>query len=421
MKKSLITMLILGTSLSQAAVPKFSIVPTADSITNLLLPSNFTETVMYQVTNNTKITRTLTMVPIQGVTQTLSGNVCSNPFTLASGESCLLSLVINGSQVSSSGIMGGPVICKTKGTNDDSPDPFLCSQPKKGDLLAISITSAGQHAYIANQSGSSVSVCQVNPSTGFLSQCAVEGTGLTSIEAVAFNPAGTLLYTANLGSNSVSMCQLDQATGSLSNCTDAGGSGFNQPDGIAFNPDGSILYASNVAGPVTACSVNPDGTLSACSSNLLPAGSSDLALNAAGTLAYVPNRFNSVVSVCNVNGKTVDSCNDLSGSLIDGPEGITLSGSGLHAYVANAGNNEVVVCDIRQDGTGLLKNCSVTNGQFQGTGNLGLDASSLFAYVPNKVLNQVFVCTISPTDGTLSGCLPSRGTGFDGPAGIVVQ
>ncbi len=69
--------LMLSSPVLQAAEPKFSIIPTAGSVTAILLPSNFTETVSYQVTNNTKITRTLTMVPITGVSQTTTGaGVC---------------------------------------------------------------------------------------------------------------------------------------------------------------------------------------------------------------------------------------------------------------------------------------------------------------------------------------------------------
>ena len=96
----LLMILMMSSSMLYAAEPKFSIIPASDSITAFLLPSNFTETVSYQVTNQTKITRTLTMVPITGVSQKVSGSgVCSNPFTLANQESCTLTLFINDSQV----------------------------------------------------------------------------------------------------------------------------------------------------------------------------------------------------------------------------------------------------------------------------------------------------------------------------------
>src|SRR5580704_913054 len=111
--------LLLGSSFIYAS-PKFSVVPTANSITAMLLPLNFTETLSYQVTNNTNILRTLTMKPINGVSQNVGGaNVCSNPFTLAPHQSCNLSLTINASQIRASGIQGGPIICKTTGPNNN--------------------------------------------------------------------------------------------------------------------------------------------------------------------------------------------------------------------------------------------------------------------------------------------------------------
>lgn len=429
-KKNGISLLISGalifvSPLLYAAEPKFNIVPTADSTTAWLLPANFTETLSYTVTNNTKLTRTLTMTPITGVTQVTSGmNVCSSPFTLSPMQSCILSLTINGSQIPTTGIKGGPVICKTMGPNNDNPDPFLCSQPKQSDILAVSTTNRGQHAYVANQLGNSVSFCQVNPVTGLLSQCAITATGTTGTEGVGFNPSRTFFYSANLISSTITVCAVNSSTGALSSCTDAGGSGFSQPDAVAFSPDGSIFYTSNVGGGVSACLVDSvTGQLSSCIDN--PSATfgapSDMTLNRAGTLAYVSNRGNSTVSVCNVSGQTVDSCNNLSGSLFDGPEGVTLSPSGLHAYIANANDGKVILCDVRQDGTGLLDNCVATHGEFHGTGNVAFNKLGTFAFVPNQLANTVFTCQVGPVDGKLSKCLPSTNTGFDGPSGVVVN
>lgn len=422
------SLLAHSTCLHAATQPKFSIIPEADAVTSFLLPSNFTETVRYQVTNQTKITRTLTMVPIAGVSQTLTGTgVCANPFTLAPQQTCTLILVINGSQVPASGIDSGPVVCKTKAPGNPLPDPFLCSQPSAANTLAVSVTTTGQHAYVANQLGNSVSFCQVNPATGFLSQCGETSTGaMTTPEGVGLNPAGTLLYTANPGNNTISVCQVNQATGAVSACINAGGSGFALPNAIAFSPDGSILYTANlgpVPASVSACLVNvTTGMLSDCVKSLSAtfADSADMAVNAAGTLAYVANRGASTISVCRVSGQTVDACDDSSGSLFNGPEGIILSPAGLHAYIANAGDKKVIVCDVRQD-TGLLENCAATHGQFDGSGNVALNNLGSHAYVPNELASEVFVCDVRQDTGHLSDCKRSRGTGFVGPTGIALR
>jgi DNA-binding beta-propeller fold protein YncE len=419
--------LLLSVNSLYAGSARFSIVPIS-ATTVFLLPNNFTETVSYQVTNQTSVTRTLTMVPMAGVSQTTANGGCPNPFTLAPQQSCTLNLAITANQVPASGISGGPVICKTNSATDLSPDAFVCSQPDAANALAVSLTgSKGQHAYIANQLGNSVSFCQVNPATGLLTQCSVTATGTQGVEGIGINPAGTFFYSANPANNTITVCQVNQGTGALLNCVDSGGTGFNLNNAISFSPDGSILYTANLGGglgSVSACVINPaTGLLSSCVNNTSPtfATPADMAVNAAGTFAYVANRAANTVSVCNVSGQTVNSCNGLSGSLFSGPEGVTLSADGLHAYISNAVSKQIVVCDILQDGTGLLANCSATDGQFAGTGNIGLNNLNTLAYVPNELLNVVFVCNVAPLTGQLSGCLPSLGSGFVGPAGVLVQ
>ena len=130
-----LTYLFVITPLHATTQPKFTLTPT--TATSAIVPANRTFNVVYRVANATKITRQLTMAPIAGVTQLTSGSgVCPKAFTLAYGESCLLTLFFNGSDLSQP-ITHGPEICKTQGPNDNTPDPFLCSQPSAEDRLQI--------------------------------------------------------------------------------------------------------------------------------------------------------------------------------------------------------------------------------------------------------------------------------------------
>ncbi|KTD53680.1 protein with a bacterial immunoglobulin-like domain protein [Legionella santicrucis] len=125
---------ILGAALSK---PTFSIVATTP--TQVIVPSTGAVKVHYQVTNNTKLTRTLTMVPIKGISQNTSGlENCKSPFTLAPNQSCLLSLQLNGNELPAS-YLGGPMVCKTNGPKDPSPSPFLCSRPSAESILSIKV------------------------------------------------------------------------------------------------------------------------------------------------------------------------------------------------------------------------------------------------------------------------------------------
>lgn len=139
--KKFLTFLIMfflgGLSVLHAATqPKFSIIPTTS--TNISLSTS--AVVQYKVTNNTLITRTLTMVPIQGITPITAGaGVCSDPFILAQGQSCLLTLLVEAQDMVTSRINEGPVICKTMDDYNNNPDPFLCSQASRINSLHISL------------------------------------------------------------------------------------------------------------------------------------------------------------------------------------------------------------------------------------------------------------------------------------------
>ena len=126
--------------LHAGAQPKFTLIPTTP--TTVQLTTNETRTVRYQVTNQTNVTRTLTMVPIVGISQTTRGKgVCANPFTLAGRQSCLLILQLNGSQLPAR-VIKGPEVCKTHGPGDTTPDLFLCSQPSVINSLNITVTGS---------------------------------------------------------------------------------------------------------------------------------------------------------------------------------------------------------------------------------------------------------------------------------------
>ncbi|MDR3442571.1 MAG: sialidase family protein [Legionella sp.] len=119
------------------AQPKFSLLPTSSSIINMTQGS--TANITYKVTNNTRVTRTLTLVPTSGITQIVAGaGSCASPFTLAMGKSCFLNLKLNSKQLPAS-VNGGPEVCKTYGPGNNAPDPFLCSQPSAQNSLHITI------------------------------------------------------------------------------------------------------------------------------------------------------------------------------------------------------------------------------------------------------------------------------------------
>lgn len=123
-----------------AAQPKFTFAPLTP--TTVQGTTDDPITVQYSVTNQTDVTRTLTMRPIVGVTQVTTGqNACATPFTLAPHESCTLTIEIPAGVVPPR-VLGGPEVCKTISEQNTQPDPLLCSQPSAVDTLNITRNSA---------------------------------------------------------------------------------------------------------------------------------------------------------------------------------------------------------------------------------------------------------------------------------------
>jgi hypothetical protein len=116
----------------QAAGPVWTLTPL--TATTRSVPSNDTAIVQYQVTNQSKIARTLTMQSIPGVTQLTTGlGVCGRSFALTGKASCTLSLQIDGSLLTRP-IDDGPVVC-TNGSE------FLCYRPASDNVLRITQAS----------------------------------------------------------------------------------------------------------------------------------------------------------------------------------------------------------------------------------------------------------------------------------------
>jgi hypothetical protein len=120
-------------STANAGSPLWTFTPL--TATTLSVPSNDTATVQYTVTNQSSRVHTLTMQPIQGITQLTTGlGVCGNPFILTGKASCTLSLQVNGSQLTFS-INDGPIVCEQGST-------LQCYRPASANILYITQAAA---------------------------------------------------------------------------------------------------------------------------------------------------------------------------------------------------------------------------------------------------------------------------------------
>jgi hypothetical protein len=120
-------------AIAQAGVPLWTFQPLTK--THISVATNASAIIKYQVTNQSKKTHTLVMTPIAGISQQVDvAGSCAKSFTLASMQSCILTLQVKGSQLSGA-IAGGPIVCERS-------SPLQCYQPGAANTLGISVTQS---------------------------------------------------------------------------------------------------------------------------------------------------------------------------------------------------------------------------------------------------------------------------------------
>ncbi len=115
------------------ATPVWTFTPLTN--TQVTVDASSTATIQYTVTNQSRLPHTLTMTDIPGVSRTTTAGNCGNPLTLGYQESCTLTLVVTGSELSGN-VVGGPVLCQQGGGT------LQCNEPFPGDTLNITLSSA---------------------------------------------------------------------------------------------------------------------------------------------------------------------------------------------------------------------------------------------------------------------------------------
>jgi hypothetical protein len=122
-RKIALCFLFLSSIIVQAGTPLWSF----EALTVTSLTQGV---VQYQVTSQTSKPHTLTVLPIEGVSQVIGTGLCTSPFVFqGKGATCTLSLAVDGRLLSRSST-GGPVVCQQGATN-------MCYQPGIANSLHV--------------------------------------------------------------------------------------------------------------------------------------------------------------------------------------------------------------------------------------------------------------------------------------------
>lgn len=422
MRKSLLGLLITASFFlctpSFAGQPLFSITPLSNNFSGPFIRTGESLTVPYQVVNNTRFTRTLTIQPINGVTQNTTPttpNVCSSPFTLAPGGSCTLNLNVT-SAVSSS-----VTVCKIKSGN--TPDPFFCSQTAPANQLQL---TNWNFAYILNNglTGSyegSVVKCQVAANGSFSSCVTLTDPLLDHPQKMAIDLNGTprvYITNADTGGDitpppgtlgSVVSCVI-KSDGTFQPCValTPPGNEFNNPIGVTTNSSGTYVYVVDTdASKLNSCPVSNGVVTGSCTASDALPFPYDNALNPNGSILYIANVGSNKTDVCPVVSNVVTSCSPDSNSQ-SGAYRITLNRAGTVAYTGD--NTKIYICQMNANGSFGSCNAgqtalSITNNLCNQPANTHLNQANNTLYLAciNLSINAVYSCPIQ-ANNTLGNC-----------------
>lgn len=462
---------VLSLANAAAPQPKFTVVPAVANSNVIRMFNSATVTVIYRVTNQTKLARTFTMSPITGVSHVNGGpGSCAKPFILAAGQSCLLHLEIKGSEIPLNGHFGGPKICRMNA--DGSADPFLCSQPSQANSLNITIIPDSRGIFQFRQNGAAIPgnsitlgssesgvIELVNAGTGVISNLVINNpssylssncgatlapgthcsitfnippapiTGSFTVIATGTNVANSpdiltvnvvqvYAYVTNVTPNTVSKCIID-SNGLFSSCTPTGG-GFVSPVGIAINKAANMAYVTNAFGSsVSQCLIDVNGDFTGCVLVGLPSDPEGIGLNPDATIAYIASTSGTIMQ-CSLNPDgTINSCVDQSVPGINIPFNIAINNANRLAYITDDCCGRVIKCIVGVNGA--LGSCTDSIDSFSLPNGIVLNNANTLAYVVNQASpgEGIAICPI--VNGDFGVCSLFTDALFVNPTGIALN
>jgi len=257
----------------------------------------------------------------------------------------------------------------------DSMDNDLFNYPSAKYPMTVAFNPAGTIAYISTYYYDVIQ-CNVDSTTGLFSGCTVAYTNGASsaLESISVNDAGTFAYISpEDGVTSMIVCAIDAGNLNGSSCTSTTWSTFDYPTNVLFDSAGTHAYVGvwDNLEYMFLCEVgmtSTPGDLSSCSQ--VPStsgevkGPSGLAFNPSKSIIYVANYdFNGTtptpLSYCAVASSPFTCVNTGDNpSIFSEPLNIAVNSAGTFAYVTDNSNETVIGCSINAS-TGALSGCVV--------------------------------------------------------------
>jgi 6-phosphogluconolactonase (cycloisomerase 2 family) len=249
--------------------------------------------------------------------------------------------------------------------------------------------------------------------------------GAASASSVIVHPSNKFLYVADQDIDSISLFDIDSTTGALTEVqprtaltTSAGGVGLS-PAVLTMDSSGQFLFVANQAtNDVWVFSIGPSGALTFVSSAQLAAAPGGLTLSASGNLLYVPVPAVSAVYVFGVNGGTLTQVG--TPFIVSGGVGtLAVDPGGNFLYVPNPSADTVTVLRIQSDGsltfgsgafaTGLTPTAAATN------------PTGAYLYVANFGATNLSQYQVDSASGTLTPLTTATASTGTQPLSILID
>lgn len=305
-----------------------------------------------------------------------------------------------------------------------------------GQAIALSggtgpVTYTTKYAYVANNSGNTISAYSINSATGGLTNVSGSPFAAGSGPTVVVDPLGEFLYAVDSGEGAISAFAIDHTTGVLSvvpgspfgNSGYPGGGGWLVlPLSMAIDSSGQFGYVTNsspTSNTVTALTIDrATGALGAFYELTAGTAPGVARSDPTGKFVYVTNTLSN-----NVSGFVIDVAPVAGAPFAAGtdPLGLAIDPSGQYVYVANQGSNSVSAFRIDSQ-TGALS--EIAGSPYTTTAPLALaiDGTGSFLYVANhNATNNIGAYSINPLSGALTSLASSPFTAGNGPNDVTVD
>jgi hypothetical protein len=157
--------------------------------------------------------------------------------------------------------------CKININNGTLSGCVAKSDPVFSSPVGVAINKSGNnisYLYISNYDNNKISICNIDSSSGVLTNCVDSGSGMLAGQLIGAAVSNNFAYIVSNANSIIKLCSIDSKNGSLSNCDDSG-AGQVFPSPTAIVTQSGYAYVASLTGVVKICKIDSmSGKLSNC-------------------------------------------------------------------------------------------------------------------------------------------------------------